>query len=160
MGIGRRRVVKSPRAMLAAWDEFKGICDGNTTTYLKDVEFSKGDETVATHSETTTSAPVTYTIVGFCAFLGISRAAWYQTYEPDPKFADAIALIRTECENDVRRKFETGAINSRLAPLWMSKYGYGAKVETTNEHRADNNLLDAIKDSLSALDDGDDVNDI
>jgi hypothetical protein len=155
---GRKRVIKSPRAMLAAWDEYKGLCDGNTTTYLKDVEFSKaGEDTVVTHSETTASAPVTYTIVGFCAFLGISRAAWYQTYEPDARFADAIALIRTECEDDVRRKFETGAINSRLAPLWMSKYGYGAKVETSNEHHADNNLMEAIKDSLSAIGGDDDI---
>jgi hypothetical protein len=155
--MARQRKITSPRALAARWDEYKALCDTNTRTVIKDEEVTRGDETDVTHAETTVSAPVTYTIVGFCAFLGISRRAWYATYEPDARFADVIALIHTECEVDVRQKFETGAINSRLAPLWMSRYGYGSKVEATTEHKADNNLLDAIRDSLAALGDEDEA---
>lgn len=149
--MGRPRKIRSAKALASAWEEFKALCDSNTTRTVKDVEFTNADGTNVTHSETEVSAPLSYTVVGFCGFLGISKSAWYKTYENDPKFVDIVARIHTDCEIDVRSKFETGAINTRLAPLWMSKYGYGSKIETTQEHKADNNLLDAIRDSLEAL---------
>jgi hypothetical protein len=153
--MGRPRKIRSAKALADAWEAFKSQCDENTTRTVKDVEFTNADGTNVTHSMTEVSAPLSYTIVGFCGFLGISKSAWYKTYETDPKFVDIVARIHTECEIDVRSKFESGTINTRLAPLWMSKYGYGAKVETSQEHKADNNLLDAIKSSLDALGEGD-----
>lgn len=155
--MARKRRIASARALATEWEEYKAACDSYSTTCITDTETTTADGTEAVRVERTETHPVSYTIVGFCAHLGISRAAWYATYERDPRFVDIVARIHTECEVDVRRKFETGQINSRLAPLWMSKYGYGARVEATTEHKADNNLLDAIRDSLDALSDEDEA---
>ena len=154
--MGRPRKIRSAKALADAWKEFKVECDTHTKTVIKHVDFESADGVSSTTSTTEISAPLTYTIVGFCVFLGLSKSTWYSTYEHDDRFSDIVARIHAECEADVRGKFETGEINSRLAPLWMSKFGYGAKVETTQEHSADNNLLDAIRDSLGALDVSDD----
>ena len=154
--MGRSRKIRSVKALAEKWEEFKIYCDNYTTTKSKDTTFIDADGEQHTESEQTISTPITYTIVGFCVFLNLSKSTWYATYENDPRYADIVAKIHAECEADVRTKFETGVINTRLAPLWMSKYGYGAKLETTNEHKADNNLLDAIKSSLDVLGGDDD----
>ena len=149
--MGRPRKIRSVRAMAAAWEAFKLECDNNTRTVVKHVEFENADESNSSTSTTEISAPLSYTIVGFCCYIGIAKSAWYDTYEQDPRYSDIVARIHSECERDVRSKFETGVLNTRLAPLWMSKYGYGSKIETSNEHKADNNLLEAIKGSLDVL---------
>lgn len=155
--MGRPRKIRSAKALAEKWEEFKVYCDTYTTTRKKETTFVDAESENHSESEQTVSTPITYTIVGFCVFLGIAKSNWYETYEPDPKYRDIVARIHAECEADVRTKFETGVINTRLAPLWMSKYGYGSKIETSQEHKADNNLLDAIRDSLDALtDDGGD----
>ena len=41
--------------------------------------------------------------------------------------------MREECEIDARMKFELGVIDPKLAPLWMSRYGYSAKPEETGD---------------------------
>lgn len=153
---GRPRKIRSAKALADKWEEFKVYCDNYTTTRGKETTFIDADGEKHTESQQTASTPISYTIVGFCVFLGISKSTWYATYENDPRYSDIVARIHAECEADVRTKFETGVINTRLAPLWMSKYGYGAKIEATQEHKADNNLLDAIRDSLDALGGDDD----
>ena len=158
MANGRPRKIRSAKALADAWEEFKLSCDNTTTRKLVETTVRDADGEVHTETEQEVLTPISYTIVGFCVFLGISKAAWYSTYEKDPRFLDIVARVHSECEQDVRSKFERGVINTRLAPLWMSKYGYGAKVETTQEHKADNNLIDAIRGSLDALsDDTDEV---
>jgi hypothetical protein len=78
-------------------------------------------------------APVTYTIKGFCKFIGMSEANFYITYDRNEKFKSVITRMKEECEVDAREKFENGTINSRLAGLWMSNYGYSTKAETNME---------------------------
>jgi len=39
--------------------------------------------------------------------------------------------MREECEVDARIKFEVGALPSQLAGLWMSKYGYSTKTDSS-----------------------------
>jgi hypothetical protein len=72
---------------------------------------------------------VTYTIEGFCVFLDLSRAAFYEYYNKDERYVDIVTRIREECEVDARQKFELGVIPSQLAGLWMSKHGYTTKAE-------------------------------
>ena len=80
---------------------------------------------------------VTYTIEGFCVYVGISRSAFYERYAGDEKYADMVTRMREECEIDAREKFELGIIPSQLAGLWMSKYGYTTKQDTNVSGKVD-----------------------
>lgn len=157
--MGKPRKISSPRALARAWAEYKATCDEHEIVEWEETTVTRGDEVTTERVDKTRKAPISYTILGFCVHLGISRAAWYSTYEQDPNYLDIVASIRAECETDVRSKFENGVINSRLAPLWMSKYGYGAKVETTSptDAKQTNNLVDAVRDSLAVLTDSDEL---
>ena len=73
------------------------------------------------------SSPLTYTIEGFCAYEKISRQAFHQTYSTNEAFSRVVECIREECEVDARQKFETGQLPSKLAGLWMARYGYASK---------------------------------
>lgn len=73
---------------------------------------------------------VTCTIEGFCVWAGISRSIFYDTYAADARFSDIVTRMREECEVDARMKFELGAIDTKLAPLWMSRHGYSARTES------------------------------
>jgi hypothetical protein len=109
---------------MAAWQEYKDLCDNqNVLTH----EFS------AKNSEFVSKAlrrAVTYTIEGFCLFLGLARSAFYEHYSDDAAFSDAVTRIREECEVDAREKFELGILPMQLAGLWMAKYGYSTKTDT------------------------------
>ena len=72
----------------------------------------------------TIPAPVTYTVIGFCSWAGITRQDYYETYGKDPAFDTVIARISDDCEIDARRKFENGTLPTQLSGLWMSNYGY------------------------------------
>lgn len=121
--MGRPRKIKSVKAMEDAWAEFKDWCD-HQTVLVHDFS-AKNSEFVS--AELTKS--ITYTIEGFCVWLGISRSAFYAYYDDDKRFVDIVTRIREECELDARRKFELGVIPPNLAGLWMSKYGYSTKTE-------------------------------
>jgi len=121
--MGRPRRIKSVKQLSEAWERYKQVCDGKTAAVS---DFS------AKNSEFVTSElprPITYTIEGFCVWMGISRSKFYETYAEDKDFGDTVTRIREECEVDARTKFETGQIPTQLAGLWMSKYGYTNKVE-------------------------------
>ena len=60
---------------------------------------------------------------------------FYATYNKNERFELVIARMKEECETDARRKFENNTINSRLAGLWMSRYGYSTKSESKEEVR-------------------------
>ena len=121
--MGRPRKIKSVKAMEDAWAEFKYWCD-HQTVLVHDFS-AKNSEFVS--AELTKS--ISYTIEGFCSFLGMTRQAFYDTYADDERFFDTVTRMREECELDARRKFELGVLPSKLAGLWMSKYGYTTKTE-------------------------------
>lgn len=110
--------------METKWEAFKSWCDSQTV--LTHDFSAKNSEFVSAELKRS----ITYTIEGFCAFLGMTRSSFYDYYVKDKRFADIVTRIREECELDARRKFELQMIPDRLAPLWMSRYGYSTK----NEH--------------------------
>lgn len=123
--MGRPRKFNTVKAMEKAWEEYKDDC--NNRMVLAHNFSSKNSEFVSAELKRS----VTYTIEGFCVFAGISRAAFYKRYANNERFVDIITRMREECEIDAREKFELGAIPSRLAGLWMSKYGYSTKTDST-----------------------------
>lgn len=122
--MGRPRKFKTARALAEAWEQYKVWCsDQRVLTH----DFSsKNSEFVSAELRRS----VTCTIEGFCVWAGISRSAFYQTYDGDKRFSDITTRMREECEVDSRMKFELGVIDTRLAPLWMSRYGYSTRAET------------------------------
>lgn len=112
------------KTLAEAWAAYKADCDSRTVLTH---EFSaKNSEFVSAELR----RRVTYTIEGFCVYIGLARAAFYQTYGEDARFADIVTRMREECEVDAREKFETGQIPTQLAGLWMSKYGYTTRQDT------------------------------
>ena len=139
--MGRPRKFGSIKALLAAWEEYKEKCD-NKEVLTHDFS-SRNSEFVSRKLKRS----VTYTIEGFCVFAGISRAAFYERYANNEKFADTVTLMREECEIDAREKFELGVVPTQLAGLWMSNYGYSTKTDTdVNVKAADK--LDNIMSQL------------
>lgn len=136
--MGRPRKFNSVKSLEEAWEEYKKDCD-NQMVLTHDFS-SKNSEFVSKELKRS----VTYTIEGFCAFVGISRAAFYERYADNEKFADIVTRMREEAEIDARKKFELQIIPSQLAGLWMSKYGYTTKVE---------NNVSGMQDEMSKLDD-------
>lgn len=122
-----RRKITSPKALERAWESYKADCDSRKTLVH---EFSsKNSEFVSARL----NKCVTYTVLGFCRFIGISRASFYASYVHNPAYSDIAVRMHEECEIDAREKFELGLIPTQLSSLWMSKYGYTTKTETQNE---------------------------
>lgn len=121
--MARPRKIKTVKAFEEAWEAYKYACNNKLVTChdfsAKNSEFVSAD----------LRKSVTYTIEGFCIYLGLARSAFYETYENDPKFSDIVMRVREECEVDAREKFELGIIPPQLSALWMSKYGYTTKAE-------------------------------
>ena len=121
--MGRPRKIKSVKALEEAWEEYKAWCDDQNVLAH---EFSaKNSEFVSA----VLRRSITYTIEGFCVYIGLARSKFYSTYDEDERFGDTVTRMREECEVDARRKFETGQIPTQLAGLWMSNYGYTTKTE-------------------------------
>lgn len=122
--MGRPRKISSPQEMYEKWQEFKQECD--TKTCIR-TEFSQKLGKFVTQ---TITSPVSYTVLGFSLFIGITDDKFRETYSEDKDFRSIVSMIERECEEDVRRKFENKTIPSQLSGLWMSKFGYGTKQET------------------------------
>jgi len=123
--MGRPRKIKSVKALEDAWREYKHYCDNQIVLTH---EFSaKNSEFVSDHLKRC----ITYTIEGFCMYIGLSRSKFYATYCEDERFGDIVTRMKEECEVDARRKFELQMIPSQLAGLWMSKHGYTTKTDAT-----------------------------
>lgn len=137
--MGRSRKFKSVKALEDAWEKYKADCD-NQSVLTHDFS-SKNSEFVSAELKRS----ITYTIEGFCVFADISRAAFYERYAADEKFADIVTRMKEECEVDARKKFELQVIPSQLAGLWMSKYGYTTKQDT--------NISGSLEVEKSKLDD-------
>lgn len=135
---GRPRKIRSAAQMARLWEEFKEHCDHYEVPVT---EFSaKNSEFVSSKVK----KRISYTIEGFCVFIGLARSKFYQIYDNDPDFGDIITRIREECEADTRAKFEVGTIPPQLAPLWMSKFGYSVKTEAKADGK--NELLESLMD--------------
>lgn len=134
--MGRPRKIKSVKALEQAWQEYKLRCDNQA---ILTHEFSaKNSEFVSKHLK----RKITYTIEGFCVFIGLARSKFYETYADDPRYGDMVTRMREECEVDARTKFETGQIPSQLAGLWMSHYGYTTKADTSTEVKTQVQIVD------------------
>ena len=122
--MGRNRKFKSAKQLEKAWEEYKDDC--NNRLVLTHNFSSKNSEFVSKELRRS----VTYTIKGFCSFVGIPRSAFYDTYAEDELFSDIVTRMQEECEVDAREKFELGVIPPQLASLWMSKHGYTTRTDT------------------------------
>lgn len=132
---------KTPeQARQAIWDkfiEYKVVCDNKTVIRT---EFSQRTSEFVT---AVIPAPVSCSLKGFCNYVGMTEQNFYEYYAKKPQLESVIARIKEVCELDAREKFENGTINSRLAGLWMSNYGYSTKSESKNE----------VKNSVVIVDD-------
>lgn len=135
--MARARKFKTGTALEKAWEEYKAYCDNKTVVTTS---FSQKESRFVT---ATVPHPITYTIKGFCGWVGITEAGFYDLYNKDEKLEPVITRMKQDCENDAREKFENGTIDSRLAGLWMSNYGYTTKAESKEE----------VKNSVVIVDD-------
>lgn len=122
--MGRPRKFKTVKALEEAWEEYKAWC--NNQTVLTHEFSSKNSEFVSKELKRS----ITYTIEGFCVYIGLARRAFYDTYAENEKFSHIVTRMKEECEIDARMKFELGVIDPKLAGLWMSKHGYTTKTDT------------------------------
>lgn len=121
------------------WEAYKDYCDNQTVLTH---EFSaKNSEFVSKKLKRS----ITYTIEGFCVFANISRAAFYERYAANEKFADIVTRMREECEVDARKKFELQVIPTQLAGLWMGRHGYTTKPAEVEE--GDDDEVEIINDA-------------
>lgn len=145
--MSRPRKFKTAKALADAWEQYKSWC--NDQEVLTHDFSSKNSEFVSAKLKRS----VTCTIEGFCVWAGISRAAFYERYAADARFADIVTRMKEECEVDARMKFELGVIDTRLAPLWMSRHGYSTKAEAASpeEQREDDPITRSLKETASAF---------
>lgn len=141
--MGRPRKFKTPKALADAWSAYKAWCDSQEV--LAHAFSAKNSEFVSEGLK----RKITYTIEGFCVWAGIARSAFYDTYAADSRFSDITTRMKEECEVDARIKFELGEIDAKLAPLWMSKHGYGIKAEAAPpDQREDDPLTKSLKEEF------------
>lgn len=113
---GQPRKIKSPEEMEQFWEEYKAYCDSYTTTKT---EFSAKE---GRFIEGVVKTPITATIEGFCVYIKLARSKFYENYADNEQYRDIVTRMKFESEQDVRSKFETETIPSKLAGLWMSRY--------------------------------------
>lgn len=136
--MGRAKRFKTAEELESAWKAYKADCDNQLVLTH---EFSAKSSRFVSKK---LKRPITYSIEGFCVFIGMSRQSFYQTYAGDKKYVDIVTRIREECEVDARKKFELEMVPSQLAGLWMSKYGY----RTKTENKVDGGVQVVIHDDL------------
>lgn len=112
---------RTAAALEAAWEEYKEYCDNKTVIKTG---FSQKDGFVTSE----VPSPITYTIKGFALWAKMTERNFYTTYREKEKFKPVIERMKDECEQDAREKFEQGAIESKLAGIWMANYGYTTNI--------------------------------
>ena len=140
-----KRKISSPEQMEQLWENYKDYCDNYQVTQT---EFSGKESRFV---EGTVKKPITYTIEGFCVYIGLARSKFYETYADSEEYRDIVTRMRGESEADVRQKFETGTIPTQLSALWMSKFGYATKQQTdvnASMSDADRALLERVAKRL------------
>ena len=139
--MGKRKKF-TPDELVQKWAEYKAYC--NDYPVLVHDFSAKNSEFVSAELQHS----ITYTIEGFCAWLGLSRSAFYANYRDCKRYADIVTRMREECEVDARRKFETGQLPTQLAGLWMSKHGYSTKAAADINEQ---DRVDAVQGFLRAV---------
>lgn len=134
--MARARIISDAEALEAAWEEYKEQCDSRTVVTTT---FSQKSGQFVTAE---IPHPVTYTVKGFCAFVGMTEQAFYALYDKDENLEPVIARMKQDCEIDAREKFENGTIDSRLAGLWMSNYGYSIKTDAEVNNKVGVTIID------------------
>lgn len=142
--MGAPRKIKSVEHMEELWEAYKSYCD-NQQVLTHDFS-AKNSEFVSKELKRS----ITYTIEGFCVFVGIARRTFYDTYADNRRFSHIVTRMREECEIDARKKFELGVIPTQLAGLWMSRHGYSTKTED-NLRFNDSREVDPLSASLEKL---------
>ena len=140
-----KRKISSPEQMEQLWEDYKEYCDNYQVTQT---EFSGKESRFVAG---TVKRPITYTIEGFCVYIGLARSKFYETYADSEEYRDIVTRMRDESEADVRNKFETGTIPTQLSALWMSKFGYATKQQTdvnASMSDADRALLERVAKRL------------
>ena len=140
-----KRKISSPEQMEQLWEKYKEYCDNYQVTQT---EFSGKESRFVAG---TVKRPITYTIEGFCVYIGLARSKFYETYAESEEYRDIVTRMRDESEADVRKKFETGTIPTQLSALWMSKFGYATKQQTdinASMSQADRSLLENVAKRL------------
>ena len=140
-----KRKISSPEQMEQLWEQYKEYCDNYQVTQT---EFSGKESRFVAG---TVKRPITYTIEGFCVYIGLARSKFYETYAESEEYRDIVTRMRGESEADVRQKFETGTIPTQLSALWMSKFGYATKQQTdvnASMSDADRALLERVAKRL------------
>ena len=140
-----KRKIESPEQMEQLWEKYKEYCDNYQVTQT---EFSGKESRFVAG---TVKRPITYTIEGFCVYIGLARSKFYETYAESEEYRDIVTRMRDESEADVRKKFETGTIPTQLSALWMSKFGYATKQQTdlnASMSQADRSLLENVAKRL------------
>ena len=140
-----KRKISSPEQMEQLWEQYKEYCDNYQVTQT---EFSGKESRFVAG---TVKRPITYTIEGFCVYIGLARSKFYGTYAESEEYRDIVTRMRDESEADVRKKFETGTIPTQLSALWMSKFGYATKQQTdvnASMSQADRSLLEIVAKRL------------
>ena len=140
-----KRKISSPEQMEQLWENYKEYCDNYQVTQT---EFSGKESRFVAG---TVKRPITYTIEGFCVYIGLARSKFYETYAESEEYRDIVTRMRDESEADVRKKFETGTIPTQLSALWMSKFGYATKQQTdinASMSQADRSLLENVAKRL------------
>ena len=142
--MGKPRKFKTEKDLAAAWEAYKTDCD-NRMVLTHDFS-AKNSEFVSAELKKS----VTYTIEGFCVFVGMSRSQFYKTYSEIPRYADTVTRMKEECEVDARNKFELGIIPTQLAGLWMSNYGYGKdkQADSASQQPEDDPLTKSLKEEM------------
>lgn len=144
--MGRPRKIESPEQMEQLWEEYKVYCDN------RDVRVTQFSSKLGEFITDTVKKSITYTLEGFCVYIGMARCRFYDTYDNNEDYRDVIARIREESEQDVRGKFEAGIIPSQLSGLWMSRYeGYNTRQQVdvnATVTEADKALLDKVSKRL------------
>ncbi|MCL2815359.1 MAG: DNA-packaging protein [Oscillospiraceae bacterium] len=139
MILGAPRIIKSIEHMKKLWEEYKDDC--NNQIVLTHDFSAKNSEFVSKELRRS----VTYTIEGFCVFVGLSRSKFYENYANSKKYGDTVTRMKEECEIDARKKFELQIIPSQLAGLWMSNHGYSTKAEN------DESTIELVSNVLSEV---------
>lgn len=139
--MARQRKIKTIEEMEALWEAYKADCD-NQPVLTHDFS-AKNSEFVSKELRRS----ITYTIEGFCVFIGVPRRTFYENYADNKRYLHIVTHMREECEVDARKKFELQMIPSQLAGLWMSKHGYTTKTEDTKQ-TVNDGVLPAILEYL------------
>lgn len=145
--MGRPRKISSPEEMERMWEEYKEYCDN------REVRVNDFSGKECKHVTGTVKKATTYTIEGFCVYIGIARSKFYETYAESEEYRDLVSRMREESEQDVRNKFELGMIPTQLSGLWMSRYdGYSTKQQVDVNaamSEADRALLKQVSERIN-----------